>query len=440
MKRKFKRMNKFKFILSLAGIALLTSCGSDELAVDNSKISPEEERALVIEAGQDSEIPIMFGAIGSSGHAATRAPIESADAHLFSTPANTYMGVYCLAMGKQVESQMINEILPATSSAINWTSHQYVKWLDNIPAIVHKYEASDVSPYSGTAYSEVQFMTNIATTPTRKYYYYPFGNWYRYNFYAYYPRVETPIIDASNVYADYIITGKEDIIQGVASSTDNTYSTNNALPYCAKYFRLKNNGSLTTAFNDLPTLNLQHKLAKIVLVIKAHNAEHAAALTARNVELTGVTISGVYKDLRLCVASKASTNNSTGQLAKKSNAVSGDLSIWKVADDSDPFSDGGNPITIPVAEAETTVGYAMLPPTSLLGTNERYMIKLEMQQDGGDPLPDFPVVLENTDRSGMTLEAGHSYTIKFDIYSPSEIYVKATLTDWVDEDKTISVD
>jgi len=433
-------MNKYLFILGLVGATLLSSCGSDELAVDDPiKISPEEERALVIEAGQDSEIPIVFGAIGNKRYATTRGSVESDDAGSFSTPDGTYLGVFCLATGKQNENQMINSILPATSSAINWTSHQYAKWLDNVPASVHKYEAADESPYPGNAYSEVRFMTNIETTPTRKYYYYPFGNWYHYNFYAYYPRVETPTIDASNVYADYTITGKEDIIQGVASVTDNTYILDHALPYCAKYFRLKNGGSLTTAFADLPTLDLQHKLTKIVVVVKPHDATHAHALFDRGIKLKNVQIDGVYKDLRLCVASKSSSDpNPTGQLTKKSNATSGTLSIWKEADDTNPFS--GGEILIALADNDataTTIGYAMLPPTSLLGTNEKYMIKLEMVQNSGDDLPDFSVVLENTDGSSMTLEAGHSYTITLDIYSPSEIYVKATLRDWVNESPTI---
>ena len=100
------------------------------------------------------------------------------------------------------------------------------------------------------------------------------------------------------------------------------------------------------------------------------------------------------------------------------------------------------PVKPAIAQADnddtpTTIGYAMLPPTNLLGTNEKYMIKLEMVQNSLDDLPDFPVVLENTDGSSMTLEAGHSYTITLDIYSPSEIYVKATLTDWVSEDPTV---
>jgi len=439
-------MNKDLFILGLVGATLLSSCGSDERAVDDPiKISPEEERALVIEAGQDSEIPIVFGAIGNKRYATTRGSVESDDAGSFSTPDGTYLGVFCLATGKQNENQMINSILPATSSAIDWTStfHKYAKWLVNVPAVVVKYDHT-LSPSPITEYEDEDYSAVIFKNPDdlsqQKYYYYPFGNWYHYNFYAYYPRVETPIIDASNVYADYTITGKEDIIQGVASRTDNTYILENALPFSAKYFRLKNNGSLTTAFSDLPGLALEHKLAKIVVVVKAHDATHAAALAARHVELTNAGIEGVYKNLRLCVASKSSSvSDPTGQLTIQDGAISGTLPLWKVADDGNPFNNG-SPVTIPITAAETEVGYAMVPPSALLGTNEKYMINLAMQQDGGAPLPDFPVVLENTDGSSMTFLAGHSYTITLDIYSPSEIYVTATLNNWVPETKTITVD
>ena len=438
-------MNNKLFFLGLVGATLLSACSSDELAVDDSiKISPEEERALIIEAGQDSEIPILFGAIGNKRYAMTRAPLESNEQGLFQIDGTDgYLGIFCLATGKQNENQMINSILPATSAGINWSSSQYANWLNNVPAKVVKYESGTIneSPiYPSETYSEVHFV-NPSDLSLQKHYYYPFGNWYHYNFYAYYPRVGATTIDASNVYADYTITGKEDIIQGVASLsvTDNTYILQHALPYSAKYYRIKNGASLTTAFDDLPTLALEHKLAKIIVVVKAHDAIHAAALADRSVVLTNVNIAGVYKDLRLCVASKSSSlPTPTGQLTKQSNATSGDLAIWKVADDSDPF---GNDTTIPITVAETTIGYAMLPPTALLGENEKYMINLKMRQDGGDPLPDFPVVLENSDGSSMTFEAGHSYEIKLDIYSPSEIYVKATLRDWVDEDTTtIEVD
>lgn len=439
-------MNKYLFIFGLVGTVLFSACSSEELTIDNSvKLSPEEEKSLVVEAGKESEIPILFGAVGNQRYATTRGSVESDDAGSFSTPDGTYLGVFCLATGKQNENQMINSILPATSAAINWSSHQYANWLNNVPAVVVKYDhtlsPSPIAEYEDEDYSAVVFK-NPDDLSQQKYYYYPFGNWYHYNFYAYYPRVATPTIEASNVYADYTITGKEDIIQGVASRTDNTYILENALPFSAKYFRLKNNGSLTTAFADLPTLDLQHKLTKIVVVVKPHDATHAHALFERDIKLTNVQIDGVYKALRLCVASKSSSvPNPTGQLTKQSNATSGTLSIWKEADDTNPFS-GGN---ISIAQADnddtpTTIGYAMLPPTNLLGTNEKYMINLAMQQDGGAPLPDFPVVLENTDGSSMTFLAGHSYRITLDIYSPSEIYVTATLNNWVPETTTITVD
>ena len=437
-------MNKYLFIFGLVGTTLFSACSSEELTIDNSvKLSPEEEKSLVVEAGKESEIPILFGAVGNQRYATTRAIIPSDENGLFETPPGEYMGVFCLATGKQNESQMINSILPATSAAINWSSHQYANWLDNVPAVVVKYDhtlsPSPIAAYAGEDYSAVIFK-NPDDLSQQKYYYYPFGNWYHYNFYAYYPRVATPTIEASNVYADYTITGKEDIIQGVASRTDNTYILDNALPFSAKYFRLKNNGSLTTDFSDLPNLALEHKLTKIVVVVKAHDATHAAALTGRHVELTNAVIAGVYKDLRLCVASKGSSvSDPTGQLMIQDGAISGTLPLWKVADDGNPFNNG-SPVTIPITADETEVGYAMVPPSALLGTNEKYMISLSMQQDGLTPLPDFPVVLENADGSSMTFLAGHSYKIKLDIYSPSEIYVTATLNNWVSETTTITVD
>jgi len=425
-------MKKYLFIFGLVGTALFTACSSaDDLVADiPSQGLTEEEKAMILEAGQDSEVPIMLGMLGKSQIAMTRTPIESGGSLLFETPANTYLGVYCLARGKQDEDQQISGILPATNDDINWATSKYANWMGNgnVPARVVKYITSNYSHYPSEKYSEVQFMTNIDTTPEQINYYYPFGNWYYYNFYAYYPRSESVTIDKDNVYANISINGKVDVIHGMASSDDNTHALEKALPYSAKYFRLEKGNNATVPFASLPQLQFKHKLAKIEVYIKAHDAKNASALTAREVKVKSATISGVYSDLTLCVASKISEGNPTGKLAIKDGSPLVELDLSKVDAGADvsPFAGG----KIAVTSSEAYVGYVMIPPTALLADNDRYTITLGMEQKNGEPLPDFIVVMENTDGTRMALDEGKSYKVTLDVYSPSEIIVKATLERW----------
>ena len=72
-------MNKYLFIIGFAGMALFTACSTaDELAADIPIPSPgltEEEKALIVEAGKDSDVPITLGSAGSS-RATTRSPLD----------------------------------------------------------------------------------------------------------------------------------------------------------------------------------------------------------------------------------------------------------------------------------------------------------------------------------------------------------------------------
>ena len=154
-------MNKYLFIIGFAGMALFSACStSDELAADIPIPSPgltEEEKALIVEAGKDSDVPITLGSVANS-RAMTRTPIEpEIGTTLFTTPANQYLGVFCLAQGKQAGAPS----LVPNDANILWNSSEYAKWLDNVPAKVLKHTAGDASPITGgdaQNYSYVQFM------------------------------------------------------------------------------------------------------------------------------------------------------------------------------------------------------------------------------------------------------------------------------------------
>lgn len=434
-------MKKYLFIIGLVGTALFTACSSaDDLVADiPSQGLTEEEKAMILEAGKDSDVPITLGSVGSN-RAITRKPIDSGTGDLFEITGEDgrYLGVFCLARGKQVDAPNISSI-PATDSDIKWVNSAYARWLDNTPAKVVKKAAAGTIP----AYSDVVFMNDGMTEEQIRYY--PFGNWYYYNFYAYYPRVsaaspKNPRQFDDLIVADYTITGKEDIIYSKAIATageyvdydpDNNNATNNSIrvnAYSSKYFRLKNKDkSDLEKFNNLPEFTFSHKLTQLFFQIKAASVDDAKNLNTRNIKLKRLTIKDCYNQLVLVVASKRD-GYTDGDLLLYTTGSSGrgDVNVWTNVD-GDPFASSLAIVTNNTDVSPKDIGYAMVPPSAVISGNgeySKYKIHLEMEPEG---VPSTDIVLDNT------FEAGKKYTITIDVYAPEEIHAKATLTGWSDQ-------
>ena len=454
-------MNKYLFILGFVGTALFTACStSDELAADIPIPSPgltEEEKALIVEAGKDSDVPITLGTVASS-RAMTRTPIEpEIGTTLFTTPANQYLGVFCLAQGKQAGAP---SIVPDDGNIL-WNSSDYAMWLNNVPAIVSKHTASTVSPIDGgfsENYSYVQFMKDDLSDT--KVYYYPFGNWYYYDFFAYYPRkVGGDVwVGQGRVTVNYTITGKEDIIwaraAGGTSITD-PVTDNSVKSYSAKYMRLSKedldgNGSPDhTEFEVVPGLAFDHKLTQFVFSVKPH-FEDRVELNTKGYQVTKMEVIDVYNQLELYAADK--TGGDHGALKIKNLSTTDDILVRKTDGTDDPPSS----ITVSTttdknatdAAGITTkeVGYALLPTSDMLttaGYTNQYMVSIDMAQTSGEDVPSTVITLPLP--TNGKFEAGKKYNITLEIYSPTNIQAKATLAGWVDgyanpEDGVVPVD
>lgn len=470
-------MKKYLFILGLVGTALFTACSSaDDLVADvPSQGLTEEEKAMIVEAGMDSDVPITLGSVGSRKSGMTRTSIENDANDLFETPAGQYLGVFCLAKGKQVgaPSFLGDDVKWSAAYA---TSYPYANWLDsgNVPAIVSKHTASTASPIDGgyaVNYSYVQFMKNIDSTPTAKYYYYPFGNWYYYDFYAYYPRQDDANVamNAESCTVRIEIDGSQDVIWGKAIGEDNLHNRLYALEdpsdpnstkvyaYSSKYLRLKKEAG-SDEYNVVPGLEFEHKLTQFVFSVKPHDASHAAKLDAKGFRIKALKLKNVYKKIQLVVASK-DNNVTAGELSIYDTSSTGvvDITARATADDSDPF-----PILVANGASDTStkeVGYAIVPYSALISgkTHNQYLVSLEMEQKDdagnypGDDVPDTVITLTepNVDVDGDGnpdgFAAGHKYNITLDVYSPTQIQATATLADWespndTDHNQTIPVD
>ena len=424
-------MNKYLFILGLVGTALFTACSTaDDLVADIPSTGlTEEENALIVEANKDSDVPITFGPIGSRQHALTRAPLDD---NAF-TIGGGALGVYCLAAGKQLGA-------PGTvPDDINWKDDPLATWLNNVPANINNTGASNTPIQGGDAsYNYVEFRQ---FTPEKKAInrYYPFGNWYNYDFYAYYPRVapsKTSYSDTGKACLAELpedkLNGKMDIIWAHASSTD---EIDGVKAYSSKYIRLKKvNGA--SDYEIAPTFEFNHLLSQFVFSIKPHEGDESE-LFSKGFAVSGLKFTGIPTKLQLVVASIEDSHKS-GNFENLATPVLGDINVWDVNTDADPF-DGG--ATIPVAESETdqdpkTVGYAMVPPSKTLnGTNlvNEHKIILEIKPTSGDAIQSEITLISPDDNGDSTADgflSGRKYNITIEIYSPTKIQAKATLAGW----------
>ncbi len=356
-------MNKYLFILGLVGSAFISGCTSDDLTMAPSI---EEERAIIVEASQDSDVPITLGIASSRG--LTRSPLEGGG---LSIPNDEFLGVFCLSTG--IQSGIDASLLPTNIQKNNWKDDNtgLLVRMKNVPASVSS--------------GNVTFKNSGASADQT--YYYPMGNWMKYNFYAYYPRQEETVNykgqDRSTIEFDKVgtyyyllekyfeIDGTHDIIWGKANPpADNAFS--------AKYFF--ENGSAVP-----PQLNFVHKLVQFRFFVKA-----ADEIVAENVKITNMSVPNALGYLSLVIANQNlepvdSMKEGTIKVFGKKN-VTKRLNIKQLTGehkDEDRF-DGtiGNALSVTTDavdyENQNPVGYLMLANPAI-GKSRDENFKYELQ-------------------------------------------------------------
>ena len=416
-------MNKYLFIIGLVGTALFTACSTaddliSEKTIETPPVEEPKETALIVEAGQNSEVPITLG-VGSS-RGVTRKPIESGVGDIFSTEEGKYLGVFCLATGTQ--SNVAN--IPSEISANKWVKDDatgLLVRLSNVPAKVEDGDVKFVAP---------------ANTSNPKHYYYPMINWMTYNFYAYYPRENDSNIKfttgGSGALVRYItINGSQDVIWGKAHPETavpvSDTEIDDADPYCAKYTRLKK--AEGAAIDDYyPKLEFKHLLAQFKFSVEPENAAAWTAISGMGgMAITDMYISNAISNLQLIVANKVKPETE-GTLSKKDDTTE-KLYIKANGKDYNLFS-STTPLesqvsSIAIEESQVSVpGYIMLPPSGV-GTEDyelclNYSIGGEKQKE--------PMRVKMTLAGGFA--KGQVYNISVKVRSPQEIFATATLTSW----------
>ncbi len=336
-------MNKYLYILSLAGAVFLSACSnSDDLSiVEYPAVDKAKESALIYEAGQNSEVPIILETSHSRGY--TRAPIGGESGNpayeSFDTESGKYLGVFCLATGYQSSYHPIEN---------NWTDEDNADLIVRMRNIPAKVKEGDVTFLDST--------TLASPTPTEMKFYYPISNWMKYNFYAYYPRqaydvagTKTHSFGESQVLEKYFeIDGSQDIIWGMANppAVDAAFS--------AKYF--KDNVSA-----EKPQLKFEHKLVQFrFFVIATDDA------LAKEMKIANMYISNAVYRLSLIVANKTNeADTKNGQLNLLGDFKTDTLYIKENGTNDNRFN-GTPPFDINInntsvdVSSDTPVGYIML--------------------------------------------------------------------------------
>ena len=358
-------MNKYLFILGIVGTALLSACSSDDLAM---VLSPEEEETIVVEAGKDSDVPITLGVSSSRG--LTRAVVNPDAFGNFKTEEGKYLGVFCLAT--DIQSNVDESMIPEVIRTNNWNTAAeddkagLIVRMNNVPAKV-----TTDGTTSDVTFLDASTLTN--PTPSVQHYYYPMGNWMKYNFYAYYPRQEKVVdgnttlsFSANQVLEKYYeIDGSQDIIWGMSdqenATTVDPSTATDADPYCAKYFRLWKEADGAHIENYYPKFEFKHKLVQFrFFVIATDDA------LAKEMKIANMYISNAVYRLSLIVANKTNeADTKNGQLNLLGDFKTDTLYIKENGKNTNRFN-GTPPFDINInntsvdVSSDTPVGYIML--------------------------------------------------------------------------------
>ena len=487
MKRtKFETMKKYLFFLSALSLSLFTACSSgDDLAAAPELTQAEKDAAIIAEANQDSEVEIRLGfSSQSNSTAVTRAPLESDANGLFTTPTGKYLGIYCLAQKPQKESGTTGYI---AENAIDWTgAKSTLQYLmeRNQPA---KVAIKQTGEYLGNVLlaqdvSEVQFLEvdNGNVTNNGIIYYYPYGNWFNYYFYGYYPRQSGNAVheEATKVTVDFTIDGTDDIIYAKAVPTTSTTGANPESDvdrgFNAKYLRSKQENGANHLV-DLPGLTMKHKLTQLRFWVKCSSGTYQSygygtGENDKKFQVQAMVMKDVPDGWTLTVAERNTLANE-GTMARKGTSTT-DIDVKKMTlnndgtvnqdadktNNSNVFAnDGSVKIDIPYvpdgSQAKPTLlGYAMVPTTKMLdgeysaqATPTAPNITFELNVNGrtytADELGSLNIEVpsgQDANTGEWGFQAGKVYNVILNIPPPEEIHMHATLDEWVTVDVTTS--
>lgn len=352
-------MNRHTWLAMAASVAMLHSCSNEEVFPDGVDVS-----------GDPVEIRLSSGTQANLTRASIGVGADDADI--------PEMGVFCLAKDLQHINNGAQEI-NWFGSEDNWS----VCLMDNVKS---QKIGSDVTWLDG------------------QHYFYPVSQFYKYDFYGYYPYVEgeNMITENSTVLAQFVIDGSQDIIWGKATS-DEEYA------YSAKYYR-------TNPSAPAPKLRLKHMLTRLTFSAVPDVDRNGSKESAKKMSVKRIYIKDAYTNLALTVADHQNPEME-GAIAYCSEVT--DSLFLKEADGSELQ------LTSLADESGVTIGESLM-----LLPAERYRLGVEFVHD------DFEGEVFRTEcwleisKGTEDFKAGTSYNVKLTVHGPEEVTLEAELQPW----------
>lgn len=377
-------MNKYVYALTVAAsVLMLPGCSNED------GMGLEGGNDLPVYVAGDSEVEILLGSKTESSVTVNKRAALEGNSDIED------LGVFCLAR----EKQDINE----GAYDINWFDEE--------------------ENWSGCLMQNVKAVktgNDVAWADPSKHYYYPISQFYRYDFFGYYPYVEGGNISMTDnrVRVTYALDGTTDVIWGRATS-DEPHA------YSAAYFRQPGNEG------KYPLLDLKHVLVRLKFQVKPGaqiegGDEVASAMedyAVAKVQVVNVPATGI-----LTVADFSRMDE-----IDETNCFTGG---YELTDYTLRKADGTPMDTTMVGmdmDVETPLGESVM----VIPARE-YVIRVHLVNvETGDVfITEHPLKLTNS----SLFQQGYTYTVTITAHEPKEIQLQANLNGWIDADDSPFVD
>lgn len=407
--------NKF-FLITFAAAAFAACSESDEFA---GNVAGTEDNTPV-------EVKLRSGGLAS---ALTKSAINTEADGTFE---DITVGVFGLARAKQ-------GINPEAAD-INWFAYKGTESTEQYKTccIVNNQE------------SEVNGTTGDITFANGKVYYYPVTQFYRYDFYAYYPYAVTggtpelghPTVleesssTSSKATAQYVIDGTQDLIWGFdhkdqyagATYSDQIREWVNQYSYSARWFRL-----VERRADCYPNIRLQHLLTRLTFFVEpGANTEGGSDYSdAVQMQLDELYVKGVYNNINVVVANQTNMENPTVDDAERISPRNYNTANFYLHDatlDGDGHQQLAASINVP---SEPSLA-AQWGESIMLYPMQEYTLHIKMSRiaDGVSFESEVPLKLQNT--TGFL--RGHSYKVRLVVHGPESVAITCSLEAWEEDE------
>lgn len=406
-----------KLYLSLLAVAALSACTADD---------DSAQQTIDID---DSPVEVRLSA-GSGSK--TRASVESDANGLFEVEG---LGIFMLAVEKQGTNPVAWDITWATAAEAGEDPYHpdcgYANWaavqLNNV-------EANAVAgDNQGTPCTDIEWADGESK-------FYPFGNWYNYRFYGYYPIVSSEQLTqtASQRLVTYThLDGTKDIIWGQSklgsnNNEDDNYDQFNAYRYSARYFRQANNS------NNLPELGFQHKLMRMKFFIEGLADATGKFDAANNMVVESIVVEKVPQTAYLVVADMNGTDDGKISFEDWTDDVA-DLTVSLKEAETDRQVEEDNASLVRNRKEVTQDAILLpVPDEAAAAVNYKYRLLITLKDTSLNQVfsHEMPIDL-NMSNVDLVYEKGKSYNVIIKIGGPTEVSLRASLKAWDEDDESI---